>query len=228
MIAPDGITFGDAPPIVTLAEGRVREGDHEGAFVVPRLRDALAAGTPSRATLVLAVAPSIPFRTVRDVAYTAGQAGRSRLLFVVRAGGQRGVLPVSLVTGEPVLASDEVVAELDGRAPDPGAPQDTPPDRAPSIWVGASGIVVATPSGRLLPGCRDVGSSATVTVPREDWVGLGTCLAQAPTDPAPHDRSIVGAEDEIPWRDVASAIAAVRGTATAPLYPRVELATGIR
>lgn len=232
IVSRDEIALGDGAAIVALESGRLPAGETRD-FLIPRLHDRLQG---SNAPLVLAFDPSTPFATVSRVIHTAAGAGRSSFPLLVRREGAIAALPVEL----PHLEIVDVLAQ--------GAVLDAPPELDPpggdapsnevavranlSITIVAEGLIVSASGGRLEAGCRTMGSGRVITVPTTgatpDVGALITCLRQVHAQFADDDTVIVTADPEIPFSAVARVIAASRGRADAPLFPRAVISAGVR
>ena len=186
-----------------------------GGFLVTRLHRALESepSLDDSDAATLALAPSIPFRTVAEVVYTLGQVGVSNLDFLVRSGGevraQRIVLP---------SLEESVLAGTVGEHP----PTPT------SITIVARGAVVSQAGGMYMPGCESLrasGSRLTIEsgTPALDATELGACLGAVRRGPVDLNTLILTADAEVPFEHVLRA-AIVAGE----FFETIQLSAGIR
>jgi hypothetical protein len=217
-IAPDHIALGTGAPIVRLLAGEVASADlrgGEGSFLVPSVHRAIADRTPSTTSLTLAIHPSIPYRTIVRVVYSASQAAVTAIQLAVLVQGVPRVIPINRPS-----ASDA----------EPGAPSSS------SIFLTAAltsdGVIVSGVGGKLAPGCERVEQGSGVTVPRTptgtDVATLVSCLERIHAQFPAENTVIFSADPTVPFADLAPAIAAARGTPSAPIFPRALLSAGVR
>lgn len=134
-------------------------------------------------------------------------------------------------TPEPIEpASPEEVDQLILEAgPEPEEAEDS---LSLGVTLTSAGIVVSGSGGRLAPGCETVETGHVITLPlrdgAHDLAGLTRCLERVHREHSGEDAVIVSADPDVRFRDVAGAIAASRGTAERPLFPRTILAEGGR
>lgn len=217
VIAPDRIALGTGAPIVRLAAGELASADlrgGEGSFLVPGVQHAIAARSPSTTSLTLAIHPSIPYRTIVRAIYSASQSGLTAIHLAVRVQGVPRVVPITLPSAADI---------------EPGAPTSS---ISLTVALTAGGVIVAGTGGTIAPGCERVEQGGGVTVPRSptgtDVATLASCLARIHAQ-LPHENTVTFAADPaVPFADLAPAIAAARGTPSAPLFPRVLLSAGVR
>lgn len=227
------------------------------SYLIVPLRDHLQRAPASPQPVGVAIDPEVPYRTVAEVVYTLGSSGRTELAFVVRRDGAVSALPLSMPSVRPQQSAERADALADvlagGAATEtPGAaplePANAPPplvepaaqvavlDEDPglslNILVTAAGARLSGTGGRLAPGCEELTGRATVTVPArnaaQDLAELTRCLERVHREFPSEDRAIVSADADVPFRDVASVIAASRGTPERPLFPQTVLAVALR
>ena len=136
------------------------------------------------------------------------------------------LLATSAVTLAVAQVEVELPATCGGRCPQ------VPPGLDLSVTIVDRGIVVGARGGWLAPGCSEVASSSTITVPRRngqhDYDALRAC-AERVHAAHPVERSvIVSADPEVAYEDLIATMDALRGSEHAPLFPRVRLAAGLR
>ena len=205
VVKPSGITGGErSAPLLPLVNGRVaaanlRGGEH--AFLMPAVQTMVRPGAGVDVALTIAVDPSIPYLTVARVLYSAGQAERSSMQFVVRRGELRGALPLSL----PRFGGS--------------TPQIT-------IELTQHEITLHGPDGRFAPGCVEIATTPGPTLARtgpDSWVALSRCLAALHAGSPDDDAILLAADGDLPFGDVAQAFALARGIETGPLFTNVVL-----
>jgi hypothetical protein len=256
VVAMDRIALGSSASILTLQNGRIAATDLQGgesAFLAPALRDAITTHAPAGDALVLEIDPAVPYATVTRAIYAAGQASRSRLSIRVRHGGQLGLLPVSLPGTDGVRVAsiaalggaldellDEPIATTTTVTPGlpPGAPEPTTVEPllevlpiTPTVSLERAGTRVSTDDGDLTPGCDTVAPHA-VTVPATngalDLATLASCLAHVHAAHPVWTTITIAADPDLPFADVARAMAVARGTDGAPAFTSIQLAASVR
>lgn len=100
-----------------------------------------------------------------------------------------------------------------------------------SVTIADRGIIVASREGRFASGCERTGAEP-LTITRApsgyDFAALQRCLERVHARHPGEDTVIVTADPRVPYEDLISAMDAARGSAEAPLFPRVLLSAGIR
>ena len=183
VVSTSAVTL-EGATLARMEAGRIAAADVRGGesgYLVPAILDALQARAEDGSALTLMIDPATPYRTVARVVYSAGQANRTQLTFVVQQGGERGGVPIVLPTFEATRARavqqidqsavdalmQGALAEL-GEHPTPhdsaSTPQPLPePTAEPareieaaldvSMTLRADGMLVVGTGGTLEPGC---------------------------------------------------------------------------
>ncbi len=111
-----------------------------------------------------------------------------------------------------------------------------------SVFLTTNGITVTGSTGKLLPGCENVTTGDTVTVPmnngRYDWNALTECVARVKAfadregldyqDDMGQGRITVSADPQVVYQDLLWAMDAVREKDGEQLFPSVLLSAGVR
>jgi hypothetical protein len=185
--------------------------DGQNPLYVTPLGKALQARGPAGAVTVMA-APSIAYRMVVEVLYTAGKAlsqPELKSCFAVRAPGR----------------PPEELHALCLAPPRPPPPPATP-SLGTTVIIMPEGFIVKAGRRTVAPGCKDVGTG--ITVPKSgielDYAGLTTCLANvkhlAPKQLQDESTVLISANPDLPFQAIVSTMDAARQTADGEkLYP---------
>jgi biopolymer transport protein TolR len=138
-----------------------------------------------------------------------------------------------LATTEAVLAIVQIEAQLPQLSSGArAANQQQEPSLNLNVTLTDGGIIVTGSGGKLAPGCQDVSSGRVMTVPKNgndyDWAALTDCATKIKARFSEEKEVIVGADPMIHYEYVVAAMDALRGSAQAPLFPKVLLSAGVR
>lgn len=213
----------DGSGLVRLTDGRISADDKQGGetgFLVRPLYDKLRLSGHEEERLGLEVHAAIPFRTLAEVIYSAGQAERSDLELLVRQRGQLRALQTSLPTFRSLAGSGSV-----------GEDSWEEESLNLSVTITAEGTIVAGSGGKLGPGCETVASGRVISVPwtsEPDWTALSACLRKVKTQFPDEASVIVSADPDTPVAQLAQAIAAAAEDHDGELFPVFMLSAGVR
>lgn len=130
-----------------------------------------------------------------------------------------------LMTVTATLALAQVPSEVPETRGDGVVPRAPAPAVPPLVHLGQDGVHVFAHGRRLAAGCGAPGEGA-VTVPRvggqHDWLGLRSCATALQGTLAAGRRVDLSATADMPYDDVIHAMDALRGPASAPLFPDVR------
>lgn len=106
-----------------------------------------------------------------------------------------------------------------------------PPFRL-SLTLTQNGLIVSGPNNKYAPGCQQAGTGRVITVPNRggqfDWAGLTACAQRIKAAHPEAEEVRVSGEDAVEYQNFITAVDAVRGTETEPLFPTVVLVAGVR
>jgi biopolymer transport protein ExbD len=137
-----------------------------------------------------------------------------------------------LATSEAVLLISQIESDLPkiAKGRSHGADVATPLNL--NVTVTEAGVIVSGSGGKLAPGCANIDTGRTITVPKKgkdyDWPGLTECVARIKQQFKDEQSVTISADPQVQFEQVVASMDAVRSKGKEELFPQVLISVGVR